>query len=118
MSGSNPATANSVSREDGAGFVLVRLSGEVDLSWSQDVRRAVLAAFAGKEPVGVELSAVGYIDSSGIAALVEGLQQARAQGRHFALVAPSDAVRAVLELARLDRVFAIVADTDALLASA
>lgn len=117
MSPSNSA-ANSVSREEGAGFVLVRLSGEVDLSWSQDVRRAVLAAFGGVEAVGVELSAVGYIDSSGIAALVEGLQQARASGRRFALVAPSDAVRAVLELARLDRVFAIVADTDALLAPA
>ena len=116
MSANNPATANGVSCEDGAGFVLVHLSGEVDLSWSQDVRRAVLAAFSGTDAVGVELSAVGYIDSSGIAALVEGLQHARAHGRRFALVAPSDAVRAVLELARLDRVFAIVADTDALLA--
>ena len=77
---------------------------------------AVLAAFSGTDAVGVELSAVGYIDSSGVAALVEGLQHARAHGRRFALVAPSDAVRAVLELARLDRVFAIVADTDALLA--
>lgn len=118
MIGGNPAAANSVSREDGAGFVLVRLSGEVDLSWSQDVRRVVLAAFGGDAAVGIELSAVGYIDSSGIAALVEGLQQARSSGRRFALVAPSDAVRAVLELARLDRVFAIVADTDALLAPA
>lgn len=111
-------TDNRVWREDGAGYALVRLSGEVDLSWSQAVRRAVLDAFAGDAPVGVDLAAVGYIDSSGIAALVEGLQRARASGRRFALVAPSDAVRAVLELARLDRVFAIVADADALLASA
>ena len=74
MIGGNPTATNSVSREDGAGFVLVRLSGEVDLSWSQDVRRVVLAAFAGDAAVGIELSAVGYIDSSGIAALVEGLR--------------------------------------------
>ena len=56
---------------------------------------------------------VSYIDSSGIAALVEGFQSARARGSRFALVAVSDAVRAVLELARLDRVFLIVADPDA-----
>ena len=109
---------NAMDVESADGSALIRLRGEVDLSWSQDVRRVVLAAFAGDAAVGIELSAVGYIDSSGIAALVEGLQQARSSGRRFALVAPSDAVRAVLELARLDRVFAIVADTDALLASA
>ncbi len=110
--------AQGVSCETGAGYVLLRLRGEVDLSWSQQVRRAVLDAFAGDAAIGVELSAVQYIDSSGIAALVEGLQQARAKGRRFALVAPSEAVRAVLELARLDRVFAIVDDPQALVAPA
>ncbi|HEU4663184.1 MAG TPA: STAS domain-containing protein [Dokdonella sp.] len=106
-----------VAAERGDGYVLVRLSGEVDLSWSQDVRRAVLDALAAGTPVGVELSAVSYIDSSGIAALVEGFQQARQHGRRFALVAVSDAVRAVLELARLDRVFVLVPSPDALLAA-
>jgi anti-sigma B factor antagonist len=109
---------NSVASESCDGYVLVRLSGEVDLSWSQEVRRAVLDALVGGEPVGVELSAVSYIDSSGIAALVEGFQQARTRGRRFALVAVSDAVRAVLELARLDRVFLLVPVADALLAPA
>ena len=91
-------------------YVLVRLSGEVDLSWSQQVRRAILDALGDTGKVGVELSQVSYIDSSGIAALVEGFQNARSRGSRFALVAISDAVRAVLELARLDRVFLIVAD--------
>jgi len=95
------------------GIVLIRLRGEVDLSWSQQVRQAVLAALERHPAVGVELSEVSYIDSSGIAALVEGFQSARARGGRFALVAISDAVRAVLELARLDRVFLIVADPGA-----
>ena len=110
-------STNGVAAERGDGYVLVRLSGEVDLSWSQDVRRAVLDALATGTPVGVELSAVSYIDSSGIAALVEGFQQARQNGGRFALVAVSDAVRAVLELARLDRVFVLVPSADALLAA-
>jgi anti-sigma B factor antagonist len=99
------------------GVVLIRLSGEVDLSWSQQVRRAVLDALESNVIVGVDLSEVSYIDSSGIAALVEGFQGARARGSRFALVAVSDAVRAVLQLARLDRVFLIVADRAALLKS-
>ncbi|GAA0714491.1 STAS domain-containing protein [Dokdonella soli] len=109
---------NNVSSEARDGYVLVRLSGEVDLSWSQAVRRAVLDALAGDSPVGVDLSAVSYIDSSGIAALVEGFQRARTRGSRFVLVAVSDAVRAVLELARLDRVFLLVATSDAILIAA
>ena len=53
------------------------------------------------------LSQVGYIDSSGIAALVEGFQNARGRGQPFELAAVSPSVLAVLKLARLDRVFPI-----------
>jgi anti-sigma B factor antagonist len=89
------------------GFRVVSVGGEVDLSWSPQLRKAILDALATKKPVAVNLSQVSYIDSSGIAALVEGFQQARGKNQRFALVAISSAVRAVLELARLDRVFPI-----------
>lgn len=108
------ANANDVASEIRDGYVLVRLSGEVDLSWSQAVRLAVLDALDHDTAVGVDLSEVSYIDSSGIAVLVEGFQRARTRGSRFALVAVSDAVRAVLELARLDRVFLLVATPEAI----
>lgn len=104
---------NAVKSEEQVDFTVVWLSGEVDLSWSQQVRQAILDALDREVGVGVELSAVSYIDSSGIAALVEGFQNARQNGLRFALVSVSQAVMAVLELARLDRVFPIVADVDA-----
>ena len=94
-------------------YVVVRLRGEVDLSWSQQVRKAILAALGSTGKVGVEMSEVSYIDSSGIAALVEGLQNARSKGQKFGLVGVSKAVMAVLQLARLDRVFPIFPDLDA-----
>lgn len=94
-------------------YELVRLSGEVDLSWSQQVRRAILDALERTGRVGVELSQVSYIDSSGIAALVEGFQTARSRGQQFGLVAASTAVVSVLQLARLDRVFPLYPDVDA-----
>ncbi len=96
---------NECVRETIDDYVLVRLKGEVDLSWSQQVRKAILEALDESNRVGVELSAVSYIDSSGIAALVEGFQNAREKGQKFGLVAASKAVMAVLQLARLDRVF-------------
>ncbi len=88
-------------------FHIVKLAGEVDMSWSQDVRAAVLAALKQSNKVAVHLAAVTYIDSSGIAALVEGFQSARSRGQTFILLETSSAVQAVLKLARLDKVFAL-----------
>jgi anti-sigma B factor antagonist len=93
-------------------YILVRLRGEVDLSWSQQVRRAILDALGAGSKVGVELSQVSYIDSSGIAALVEGFQSARGKSQQFGLVAVSKPVMAVLQLARLDKVFPIFPDAE------
>ena len=94
-------------------MMLVTVTGEVDLSWSQQVRKQILDALGKSSVVGVELSQVSYIDSSGIAALVEGFQNARGKGQKFALIAASPSVRSVLELARLDRVFPMVESIEA-----
>jgi anti-sigma B factor antagonist len=88
-------------------YLVVKLAGEVDMSWSQDVRAAVLDALKKSNKVAVHLAAVSYIDSSGIAALVEGFQSARGRGQTFVLLETSPAVQAVLKLARLDKVFAL-----------
>lgn len=100
------------STETQGAWTVVRLGGEVDLSWSQQVRRAVLDALGAGGQVAVDLAKVSYIDSSGIAALVEGFQSARGKGQTFVLVEASEAVLAVLRLARLDKVFAIRASLD------
>ncbi|HSX60946.1 MAG TPA: STAS domain-containing protein [Tahibacter sp.] len=100
---------NDIVTERHGSLTLIKLAGEVDLSWSGRVRDAILAALD-TDSVGVDLGEVSYIDSSGIAALVEGLQTARDSGRRFVLVATSKPVFAVLELARLDRVFTLVPD--------
>jgi len=88
-------------------FSVVRLQGEVDLSRSPEAREALLACLRQGQDLLVDLSAVDYIDSSGVASLVEGYQVARSQGLRFALVGVSDAALSVLRLARLDRVFPI-----------
>lgn len=94
---------------------IVALSGDIDLDNSPQVRDVLLNSVGEKRGVLVEMSAVSYIDSSGIASLVEAYQSARRASTSFALVAVSDAARRVLELARLDQVFAIHASiSDAL----
>lgn len=96
-----------------AGCTVAAFEGDIDLQSSPAARKALLEAASGARPVLVDLSGVGYIDSSGVAALVESYQSARSAGRGFALVAVSDAALRILKLARLDGVFTICADLDA-----
>ena len=80
---------------------ILALSGEVDMHSSPIVRKVLLDLIKTGSPVLIDLSAVKYMDSSGVATLVEGLQNARKLGQGFVL--------AVIKLARLDKVFRIVA---------
>lgn len=95
-----------LSRQEGK-FTIVSLKGEVDLHYSPEARKQILEKLNANNHVLVDLSAVEYIDSSGIASLVEGFQLARSQDLEFGLVGVSDAARQVLELAKLDKVFQI-----------
>ena len=48
--------ANQCTTESLDGLLLVRVAGEVDLSWSQSIRKAVLDALSRAPAVGVDLS--------------------------------------------------------------
>ena len=90
-----------------AGAAIVSLSGEVDLEHSPRARAVLLEWVERATRVLVDLSQVTYIDSSGVASLIEAFQLARKRSVDFALADVSPAALRVLELARLDRVFTI-----------
>jgi anti-sigma B factor antagonist len=55
----------------------------------------------------LNLKAVRYIDSSGVASLVEGLKASRDVGSRFILFGLNTTVREVLQLSKLVRIFEI-----------
>ncbi len=90
------------------GNCIIEAKGEIDLYSSPQLREAILKACKStKQKVGVRLTDVAYMDSSGVATLVEGLQAAGG-ATAFLLLAPSQSVMKVLQLSRLDSVFSIV----------
>lgn len=96
-------------------YTIVALAGEVDLYYSPKAREQILQQVSKKVNVLVDLSKVSYIDSSGVASLVEGYQLARSNKTEFGLVGASHAALQVLQLARLDKVFPIYGSvTDAI----
>lgn len=88
---------------------VIYVTGDVDLYSSPQLRETILDLFQNRaqEKVIVNLSSVEYIDSSGIASLVEGLQEARKRKGRFVLTGLNDGPRHVLELTRLLNVFEI-----------
>jgi len=93
-------------------FTIVQLKGDVDLYYSPKARQAILDNLNKKQNVLVDLSQVTYIDSSGVASLVEGYQLAKDYNLDFGLIGVSEAAINVLQLARLDQVFPIYGSLD------
>jgi anti-sigma B factor antagonist len=94
------------------------LEGEIDLHVSPTIAGA-LAKMLEKKPkkVVVDLSRVSYIDSSGLAVLIEATQNVQEYGGKLALTGLQETVRTIFEIARLDQFFHIFPDVDAALAA-
>ncbi len=69
---------------------------------------------AAKRPahIVVDLTGVTYVDSSGLAALIQGMQNVEEYGGKFAIAGLQDDVRPIFEIARLDQVFQIFPTVD------
>jgi anti-sigma B factor antagonist len=94
------------------------LEGEIDLHVSPEVAASLRTLIATKpKQVVVDLSRVTYLDSSGLAVLIEGMQKLQEYGGKFALAGVQESVQHILEIARLDQVFQIFPDVDSALAA-
>lgn len=98
------------------GVFVVTLAGDMDMSTSPEVRKSMAPLFRpGTTRVIIALAEVTYIDSSGIATFVEGLQLSQKTTARLTLAGMNAAVEAVFELAYLREVFHIVPTVEAAL---
>ena len=94
--------------ENKNGVVTISFEGFIDMSSSPDVREALTAQFeTSPKAIIVNMSKVPYIDSSGIATLVEGLQWSHSNNTKFRLICLTPMVKDVFEIARLLTVFEV-----------
>jgi len=87
--------------------VIFEVVGEIDLGTSPALRQALLGSLKGTQRVAISMTGVKYIDSSGIASLLEVLQEARKAKKRIILFGLTGAVLKVLQLTRLTGVFEI-----------
>jgi anti-sigma B factor antagonist len=94
------------------------LQGEIDLHVSPEVAELLRTMIAKKpKQVVVDLTKVTYLDSSGLAVLIEGMQHVQEYGGQFAVAGVQESVKHIFEIARLDQVFQIFPDVDTALAA-
>jgi len=88
------------------------ISGDIDLATSPELRKALLRELRElRMPrVVLNLKSVRYIDSSGVASLVEGLKASRDVGSRLVLFGLNRTVREVLQLSKLVKIFEIYED--------
>jgi anti-sigma B factor antagonist len=88
---------------------ILDITGDIDLTSSPELRKVLLRELKEKRTPRVIANLIGvrYIDSSGVASLVEGLKASRDTGMRFALVGLSKGAREVLQLSRLIKIFEI-----------
>jgi anti-sigma B factor antagonist len=88
---------------------ILDVSGDIDLATSPELRKALLRELREMRipRLVLNLKAVEYVDSSGVASLVEALKASRDTGSRLILFGLNSAVREVLQLSKLLKIFEI-----------
>jgi anti-sigma B factor antagonist len=98
--------------------VVVRLSGACTMDVSAQISERMVALAS--EPgclLALDLSALDFIESTGLGGIVAGYVRARRKRGEVRLVAPSQPIRDVLELTRLTELFQVYPTIEAALAA-
>ena len=98
-------------RDDGV--AVLAAEGRINLVTAPALRRTVQSVVEHGHPrIALELSAVEFIDSSGLGALISGLKTARTAGGDLRLASAAEQVTSVLKLTNLDRILRVYPSTD------
>ncbi len=96
--------------ESESGLLTIKLSGEIDLQHSPKLRQLLQGKVSLKAAVILlDFTEVKYIDSSGLATLVEYYKSARSYSGRLAVAGLSNRVRSIFDLVRLGEIFGVFA---------
>lgn len=102
-----------INSEDRSGISIFRVNGDIDINTSPEVKKSFNQTIAQKkDKVVINLKNVNYVDSSGLATLVEILKNLRAYGGKLKLTNLSAKVRGLFEITKLDKLFDISAEEE------
>ncbi|HNX91205.1 MAG TPA: STAS domain-containing protein [Candidatus Omnitrophota bacterium] len=104
--------------EENSGVSICRVKGDIDINTSPEVKKFLEPVIRGKKnKVMIDFSEVNYVDSSGLATLVEVLKNMKLYGGKLKLVSLSSKVMGLFEITKLNKLFDIKTDENSALSS-
>jgi len=88
-------------------YEVFHLEGEVNIKNSSLMKKQLLKALLNKKSIILDFTNLEFIDSSGIATLIESLDITHASGLKLAIVGAKNLPLKMLELTKLDNVFSL-----------
>jgi anti-sigma B factor antagonist len=94
-------------------LTVCHIEGEIDINSSPEIKKAFSRLIAKKEPrIVINFAKVTYVDSSGLATLVEILKNMRSYGGKLRLANLSPKIKSLFEITKLEKLFEIFADEE------
>jgi anti-sigma B factor antagonist len=90
------------------GISVIKISGEVDIFTAPDFKSAINDAISsGAKDLVIDMTDVGYMDSSGFGALLSATKRLRPNGGRINLARCGEAIERMLKITRLDSIFGV-----------
>lgn len=103
-----------IKTENKNGLVVCYVEGEIDINTAPDLKKNFEKILSKKAPkMVINFSKVTYVDSSGLATLVEILKGMRTYGGKMRLSNMSPKIKSLFEITKLEKLFEIMADETA-----
>lgn len=107
-----------VKTEDKGDVRICYVNGEIDINTSPQIKKIFDKIISEKkEKILINLKDVTYVDSSGLATLVEMLKNVRSYGGKLKLSNLSSKIRSLFEITKLEKLFEIIGDEEEALKS-
>jgi anti-sigma B factor antagonist len=100
------------------GWIVLAVTGELDVATAPRLRQeAVRLSTAGQHRLVIDLSGVGFLDSTGLGVIVGVLKRMRTHGGELVLAAAEPQVRKVFEITRMTDILPIHDSVDEAIAA-
>jgi len=97
-----------ISQKEANGINTYEIKGDIDINSSPDIREAFEKGIKNKMmKILVNLNGVSYVDSSGLATLVEMLKKTRVYGGKLRISNLAPKVKSLFEITKLEKLFEI-----------
>jgi anti-sigma B factor antagonist len=107
-----------VRTENKDSLTVCHVDGEIDINTAPEIKKAFDKLISKKEPkIVVNFSRVTYVDSSGLATLVEILKNMRSYGGKMRLANMSPKIKSLFEITKLEKLFDIAASEEEAISS-